>query len=78
MATLLEQQAELTEQNRQARIRAHAEYILMQWVAITPTATPQFVIDNAPGAMAAAEQLYKSAMAMVVPPAPAPPPVVVP
>ena len=76
MATMLEQQAELQEANRQARIRRDAEHILKSWVAMTPRASPQFVIDNAAAAMAAAEQLYETTIAMVVAPAPVRPVVV--
>jgi len=73
--TMLEQQAELAEANRQARIRRDAEHILKAWVSMTPTATPQFVIDNSAAALAAAEQLFETTNAMTVAPLP---PVVVP
>jgi len=65
-----EQMAELAERNRTSRILRDAEHILKAWVSMTPTATPQFIIDNAAAALAAAEQLHKTATAMVVAPLP--------
>jgi len=61
-------------QKRKARIHAHAEFILKSWVAMTVDATPQFVADKSAAAMAAAEAIYETSMAMATIPDPEPEP----